>query len=354
MRNTGNVEGTKIAEAALELDVTSVTIRRYLTEFNISTQTDKNGIKILPKQAMDELREVRRLKDKEGLNNSQVLEMLDKFRSAYNPNDDTENASSVDGVHKIVRKSKASKLEEESLSPIDANDVSDFTITSSDFSNHDSNELVQLNEQVELNDLEESILEYSPNTDSEIISIDIADHKKGKNLALTCQTCGKGFEHSNPKLRDCLDCYRLKRKERRKTNQDKQRNVISHPLVNKVIGKNSASEKNVDEAQLNDENEAESIALPSETVAYVPVEESSQPSFTPNAKARSYKRAIEETRQITGSIKRRLERPDLPESDRRWLEQIYAYQLILHQGWKHLSEYKNESREMDRNENANV
>ena len=30
----------------------------------------------------------------------------------------------------------------------------------------------------------------------------------------------------------------------------------------------------------------------------------------------------------------------LPEAERRFLEQIYAYQLILHQGWKHLSEYR--------------
>jgi hypothetical protein len=55
---------------------------------------------------------------------------------------------------------------------------------------------------------------------------------------------------------------------------------------------------------------------------------------------RNYRKAIEETRQITGSLKRRLERPDLPEGERRWLEQIYAYQLILHQGWRHLAEYR--------------
>jgi hypothetical protein len=58
---------------------------------------------------------------------------------------------------------------------------------------------------------------------------------------------------------------------------------------------------------------------------------------------RSYRKAIEETRLITGSLKRRLERPDLPEGERRWLEQIYAYQLILHQGWRHLAEYKSGS-----------
>jgi hypothetical protein len=58
---------------------------------------------------------------------------------------------------------------------------------------------------------------------------------------------------------------------------------------------------------------------------------------------RSYRKAIEETRLITGSLKRRLERPDLPEGERRWLEQVYAYQLILHQGWRHLAEYKSGS-----------
>jgi hypothetical protein len=60
----------------------------------------------------------------------------------------------------------------------------------------------------------------------------------------------------------------------------------------------------------------------------------------PRVGVRNYRKAIEETRQITGSLKRRLERPDLPEGERRWLEQIYAYQLILHQGWRHLAEYK--------------
>jgi hypothetical protein len=51
-------------------------------------------------------------------------------------------------------------------------------------------------------------------------------------------------------------------------------------------------------------------------------------------------------------LKRRLERPDLPEGERRWLEQIYAYQLILHQGWRHLAEYKagNQPQPKDRGE----
>ena len=64
------------------------------------------------------------------------------------------------------------------------------------------------------------------------------------------------------------------------------------------------------------------------------------PPVYQRTQVRSYRKAIEETRQITSNLKRRLERPDLPEAERRFLEQIYAYQLILHQGWKHLSEYK--------------
>jgi len=40
--------------------------------------------------------------------------------------------------------------------------------------------------------------------------------------ALTCQTCAKTFEHNNPRLRDCLDCYRAKRKERRRGGGEKR------------------------------------------------------------------------------------------------------------------------------------
>lgn len=64
------------------------------------------------------------------------------------------------------------------------------------------------------------------------------------------------------------------------------------------------------------------------------------PAAVQRTAVRNYRKAIEETRTITGSLKRRLERPDLPEGERRWLEQIYAYQLILHQGWRHLADYK--------------
>ena len=73
------VEGTKIAQAAKDLNVTSVTIRRYIQEFNIDTATDENGIKVLPAQALIELQEIRKLKE-DGLTNPQVLESLDELR----------------------------------------------------------------------------------------------------------------------------------------------------------------------------------------------------------------------------------------------------------------------------------
>src|ERR1700679_2965907 len=73
------VEGTKIAQAAKDLNVTSVTIRRYLSEFSIETTTDENGIKVLPDQAMEELKTVRRLKE-DGLTNPKVMEMLEESR----------------------------------------------------------------------------------------------------------------------------------------------------------------------------------------------------------------------------------------------------------------------------------
>ncbi len=79
MRQSSKVEGTKIAQAAKDLNVTSVTIRRYIAEFNIETTADENGIKVLPDQAMEELQEIRRLKE-DGLTNPKVLEFLEDFR----------------------------------------------------------------------------------------------------------------------------------------------------------------------------------------------------------------------------------------------------------------------------------
>ena len=84
MRQKNKGEGTKIAQAAKELNVTSVTIRRYITEFNIETTADENGIKVLPSSAMEELCEIRRLKE-EGLTNPKVLEHLEERRSKPQP-----------------------------------------------------------------------------------------------------------------------------------------------------------------------------------------------------------------------------------------------------------------------------
>ena len=75
MRQSTSGSGTKIAQAAQELNVTSVTIRRYIAEFNIETNTDENGVKVLPGLAMEELKEIRRLKE-EGLTNPKVIEFL--------------------------------------------------------------------------------------------------------------------------------------------------------------------------------------------------------------------------------------------------------------------------------------
>ena len=81
MSRNAKVEGTKIAQAAKDLNVTSVTIRRYITEFNIETTSDENGIKVLPDVAMEELQKIRELKE-EGLTNPQVLEKLEEMRSS--------------------------------------------------------------------------------------------------------------------------------------------------------------------------------------------------------------------------------------------------------------------------------
>jgi len=173
---------------------------------------------------------------------------------------------------------------------------------------------------------------------------DASGDQKPKH-SLTCQTCGKVFEHMNPRLRDCLDCYRTKRKERRRGGSDRHKNVIQHPIAQQVVSKAAHQNQNAPAAQANYENGDALVALPSipvaPTIAAPPSNGISTSALVQRGQVRNYRKAIEETRQITGSLKRRLERPDLPEGDRRWLEQIYAYQLILHQGWRHLSDYKN-------------
>lgn len=306
------VEGTKIAQVAKDLNVTSVTIRRYLAEFHIKTATDENGIKVLPPAALQELLEVRRLKE-EGLSNPEVLEKIAGKRTLIKSNqvDDMEEENIVNPNDDLLNKEIVAEEEVQNVS-------SPLTI-------EDENQ--------------------TPNGEGEAEGADFGASGTKAKHALTCQTCGKTFEHTNPRLRDCLECYRTKRKERRRGG-DKHKNVIQHPIAAQVANK---------ALQLQNARNGEEEALSEGVVdigngktASLEVPEPRQSSIALNqavsavlhGPVRNYRKAIEETRQITGSLKRRLERPDLHEGERRWLEQVYAYQLILHQGWKHLSEYK--------------
>lgn len=205
-----------------------------------------------------------------------------------------------------------------------------------------------------------------------------SDEGKSKH-SLTCQTCSKVFEHMNPRLRDCLECYRAKRKERRRGGGDRHKNVIQHPIAQQAASK--AAQQGAERAdrfaerperterpdrperperperaerpdrperperaerpERPERQERISAQTQRERTELPPHQQQVVANFAPpRSQVRNYRKAIEETRQITGSLKRRLERPDLPEGERRWLEQIYAYQLILHQGWRHLAEYK--------------
>ena len=101
------VEGTKIAQAAKDLNVTSVTIRRYIQEFNIETATDENGIKVLPKRALDELQEIRKLKE-DGLTNPKVMEHLEEMREKGS--DEPEESGKAEKSEKKALKILINKL----------------------------------------------------------------------------------------------------------------------------------------------------------------------------------------------------------------------------------------------------
>lgn len=370
MRQKNKGEGTKIAQAAKELGVTSVTIRRYITEFNIETTADENGIKVLPKQAMEELYLIRKHKE-DGLTNPKVLEILEESRSKAGSSEkksgkekekEKEKAEparkamrkvAAEPVAKAKRVSKKAAVEEEEEEE-DEEDEEEEEETSEAEPESESDD-----EDSESDDDDEDESEDDDNKklagvrkDEAPIAIASADGKS--KYSLTCQTCNKVFEHMNPRLRDCLDCYRIKRKERRRGG-DKHKNVIQNPIAQQVVSKNQQAQA---AAQgYNGQNaaaEAESAPptfTPAARAAAEPrkISVREQLNFAPvgttppvyqRTQVRNYRKAIEETRQITSNLKRRLERPDLPEAERRFLEQIYAYQLILHQGWKHLSEYK--------------
>jgi DNA-binding transcriptional MerR regulator len=321
MRQSSKGEGTKIAQAAKDLNVTSVTIRRYIAEFNIETTADENGIKVLPPDSMEELHEIRKLKE-EGLTNPKVLEMLEERRN--NPSERPARAKDKPDAKKSAKRISDAPRKD-SRKPKSQDDDEDEAA---------EEEEEEEEEQGEGDEEAAKVTEPSVQTSEEPVG-ELAGEGRTKHT-LTCQTCGKNFEHMNPRLRDCLDCYRAKRKERRRGGGDRQRNVIQHPLAQQVANKAQQREREDREPAVVAENGAQPAAKPRSSVISV----APPPQRPQQQGVRNYRKAIEETRQITSNLKRRLERPDLPEGERRWLEQIYAYQLILHQGWRHLAEYK--------------
>ncbi|MDR3616278.1 MAG: MerR family transcriptional regulator [Candidatus Obscuribacterales bacterium] len=389
MSRNKQADGTKIAQAAKDLNVTSVTIRRYLTEFNIETMSDENGIKVLPAQAMDELQEVRRLKE-DGMTNPKVMEFLEERRTKSGADAKPEKPKARAKAKVVESKpvtSKARKVEEveeeedeEEVAPV-RKVAAAKPVKKTTARRVAKAEVVEAEEAVapvaaEVTESGDADDDSESNGDES----EAGDDNRSKH-SLTCQTCGKVFEHMNPRLRDCLDCYRAKRKERRRGGADRHKNVIQHPLAQQAAAKAPSAqaaelaaaaasapaprqrdfspaassapaqapsrerdrdrdrgadrERNFDRDRGADkggerEREREFVAAPAPSSA----------PLVQRGPVRNYRKAIEETRQITGSLKRRLERPDLPEGERRWLEQIYAYQLILHQGWRHLAEYK--------------
>jgi DNA-binding transcriptional MerR regulator len=359
-----NVEGTKIAQAAKDLNVTSVTIRRYLTEFNIETMSDENGIKVLPPQAMDELHEIRRLKE-EGNTNPKVMEFLEEKRA--------KGPSEAVAKPRAKAKAKVVEAEKPAAAPIEEDEEEEEVAPAAPprrtesrptptrkpvrrVIKHDEETAAEVEPAAAAAESEAPEGEPQIGEDGEVSGDNRSKH------SLTCQTCGKTFEHMNPRLRDCLDCYRAKRKERRRGGSDRHKNVIQHPLAQQVVSKGAQQQPPLqapaqtergpresreprEPREPRESRELVSAMAPTQSAPQPAVREAFIPTNTSapvvqRTSVRNYRKAIEETRQITGSLKRRLERPDLPEGERRWLEQIYAYQLILHQGWRHLAEYK--------------
>lgn len=369
------VEGTKIAQAAKDLNVTSVTIRRYIQEFNIETATDENGIKVLPKRALDELQEIRRLKE-DGLTNPKVMEHLEEMRSSSSDKEEkTEKKGraikAVKQAPKSRAKEKAVEVEEEAEEEQEEEKPEPRRPAKKPLAKRIAKEEVE--EESEVTSTQEAKSEEDGEGAQDAENGDNGEPGKSQVMhQLTCQTCSKTFEHVNPRLRDCLECYRTKRKERRRGGGDKHKNVIQNPIAQQVLSKSQAPSRENREGRENGNGEVrERSERPDRSerpersdrsdrfdrsdrserqerpdrvaaAAAAAAARSAEPSAWAQLQkpVRSYRKAIEETRLITGSLKRRLERPDLPEGERRWLEQIYAYQLILHQGWRHLAEYK--------------
>jgi DNA-binding transcriptional MerR regulator len=362
MSRNAKVEGTKIAQAAKDLNVTSVTIRRYITEFNIETTSDENGIKVLPDMAMEELQKIRELKE-EGLTNPQVLEKLEEMRSS-----DRKPAKAKAKAKAPAKAKPEPEIEEEEEEKPAAR------VKEKEKEKETKRPVKRVAKVKEVPPEDKDEEEDASEEEKGDIEGD-ADGAQGEGESgegkpkhsLTCQTCGKVFEHMNPRLRDCLDCYRAKRKERRRGGAERHKNVIQHPLAQQAASRqpqqtaaNGATEperfteeapkrvpqrdrdrdRDRGDRDRGDRTEREPAAAVSQPYIAAPAAQSQVVAQGLQRTVRNYRKAIEETRNITGSLKRRLERPDLPEGERRWLEQIYAYQLILHQGWRHLAEYK--------------
>jgi len=312
-------EGTKIAQAAKELNVTSVTIRRYISEFNIDTTTDENGVKVLPSAAMQELREIRKLKD-EGLTNPRVMEILEERRGKQprEKGKSKEKEPAAEPAPKARSAQPAAEVGEDEEEAAERQPAKKSPRAAAQRTKEPRAATAEAEEP------DEPESEEAPGAVA-----DLSAAAQRSKHSLTCQTCGKAFEHMNPRLRDCLDCYRTKRRERRRGSADRHKSVIQHPLAQQAASKSP--------------RDSQQVVQPVVALA---------PAVTTNKQTtvRNYRKAIEETRLITANLKRRLERPDLAEGERRWLEQIYAYQLILHQGWRHLAEYKAQGKEQAKTE----
>ncbi len=344
-------EGTKIAQAAKDLNVTSVTIRRYIAEFDIPTTADENGIKVLPPEAMEELHLIRQLKE-DGMTNPKVLEELETHRKAASK---ASKAEKKTDSKKSTKTAAAEKAEPEKVEVKETKEPPAKKRATAARGRRAKDEEPEEEEQAPAAPAETETETAEPEAEVEAGE---GEPKEGEGEgdgrskhSLTCQTCSKVFEHMNPRLRDCLECYRAKRKERRRGG-DKHKNVIQHPLAQQALNKSQQAQRDGQPS----EDAPAAPAAPTgrggreprverepreQPIQVVRPQSSSTISAQPaRHQVRNYRKAIEETRTITANLKRRLERPDLPEAERRWLEQIYAYQLILHQGWRHLSEYK--------------
>lgn len=340
-------EGTKIAQAAKDLNVTSVTIRRYIAEFDIPTTSDENGIKVLPPEAMEELHLIRQLKE-DGLTNPKVLEELETHRKAASKAGKADKKSDAKRSTKTAAVEKAAEPEKVGTKEPPAKKRATATrgrrVKEEEPEGEEQEQAPAAPAEIETPDAE-SDTEGSAGETKEGGEVEGGDGRSKHSL--TCQTCSKVFEHMNPRLRDCLECYRAKRKERRRGG-DKHKNVIQHPLAQQVLNKSQQKEGQPSEDAPASAPTGRGVREPrtereprEQSMQVVRPQSSSTISAQPSRhQVRNYRKAIEETRTITANLKRRLERPDLPEAERRWLEQIYAYQLILHQGWRHLSEYK--------------